>query len=113
MTSKDEHDFWASIREDSPRYADWSNVFTNPSHVPLTSPVPEMVRLPIGPRRVLFLRCDMLNAAEHDRLVHHLAERFNVPASEVRDQLADDPLKSVPLLDEDLYVAVYHPQRWF
>jgi len=55
----------------------------------------------------------MLSAAEHDRLVHHLAERFNVPASEVRDQLADDPLKSVPLLDEDLYVAVYHPQRWF
>ena len=106
------HDFWASIREDSPRYADWAAVFDDPSHVPITGPVPEMVNLPIGPQRVVFLRCDLLSDAERDRLVRHLAERFHVEAEEVRQHLASDPRKSVPLLDEDLFLTVYHPQRW-
>lgn len=115
-----EHDFWATLRPESPRYADWQRVFgpeaqlgTSGVEIPISSPIPERVRLPIGERRVLFIATDQLSEAQRDRLVEHLATRFQCPRHEVRRDIMSDPRKSVPILDEDLFVAVLHPQRWF
>lgn len=106
-------DFWCSINKNSPRYANWVRVFDDPQHVPITSPIAERVRLPIGVHRVLFLKLDLLSEDERHRLVRHLSERFDVSPEEVEAELTDrDANKAVPILDEDVSILVLHPEKW-
>jgi len=107
-----EHDFFASLRDDSPRYADWQKVFDDPSRVPITTPIAERVQLPIGERNVLFVACDLLTPSEKARLILMLAVKFRVDPQEVQNEIDADPRHAVPLLDEDLSVMVLRPQKW-
>lgn len=113
-------DFWATLRPESPRYVEWQQVFGSEAQlsesgvqVPIASPISERVLLPIGVRTVLFLAADQLTPSQKARLIVYLAVKFHRDPQEVQDDIEREPRKSVPLLDEDLYVAVLHPQRWF
>jgi hypothetical protein len=116
----EEHDFYAILRPESPRHADWVQVFetealveTSGVRVPITTPIAERVRLPIGVRQVLFVATDLLTPSQKARLILYLAVRFNQDPQEVQDAIEADPRHSVPILDEDLSVVVLHPQKWF
>jgi hypothetical protein len=113
-------DFWATLRTVSPRYADWLKVFgpeavlgVSGVKVPITTPIPERVVLPIGTREVFFIKLDLLSGDQRGRLVQHLSERFHIPAAEVEQDFRDRPGREAPVLNEDLFVAVFHPQKWF
>lgn len=120
MTARDGHDFWAALRPDSPRYADWLKVYGPEAilgesgiQVPITTPIPERVQLPIGVRSVFFVKLDRLSAEQRERLIRHLVERFGVPRAEVEADFRAKPGRECPILDEDVWVTILHPQRWF
>jgi hypothetical protein len=113
MTHAAGHDFWASLDKNSPRYAAWAQVFDDPQHVPITTPLTESVNLPIGVRPVLFVAYDLLLPSEQARLILYLAVQFHIDPQEVQDQIEADPRHGVPMLSEDVSIAVLRPQRWF
>lgn len=113
-------DFWARLRPGSARYDEWRQVFGTEAQlgesgvqVPIATPISERVVLPIGVRTVRFLAVDQLTASQKARLVVYLAVKFRVDPQEVQDEIERQPRHSVPLLDEELYMAVLHPQWWF
>jgi hypothetical protein len=106
-------DFYASIRPDSDRAEHWRAVFGDTGRMPITTPIARMAELPIGRRRVLFIKCQELSEGERSRLVRNLAERFSVAPEEIEAQMEQDPNYAVPILDEDVFVTILHPQRWF
>jgi hypothetical protein len=106
-------DFYASIRPDSERAEHWRWVFEDPERVPITTPVGTIVELPIGRRRVLFVKIKELSEDERERLVRNLAGRFGVAPAEIEASIKQDPDHAVPILDEDVFVTVLHPQKWF
>jgi hypothetical protein len=99
-------DFQATIREDSPRAADWIKVFGS-REVTLQSPFPQMAKLPSGRRLVYQLDLKALDSEQRARLVAHIAERFHLPVESV-----DTDLESIgcSILGEDVTVIVSHPQ---
>lgn len=114
-----DHDFWASLRTDTTRYQDWMAVFGEDAvlssgsvQVPITTPIPERVILPIGERHVYFLKLAVLTDAQRDRLKTHLCNRFGVARAELEAEFARTPGHEVPIVAEDLMIAVYHPQKW-
>jgi hypothetical protein len=79
--------------------------------VNVKSPIPELAALPGHPRaRVFKLDLDLITPEERERLILHLAGRFNVPVEEVRTDLDQE---GVPILDKHCYVAVANPMKWF
>lgn len=107
-----DHDFWAAVKKESPRYADWDRVFNDPGHVPISSPIAERVNLPVGTRPVLFVRYDLLTPGEQARMIIFVAARFHEDPQSVQDALEADPRHGMPLLAEDVSVTVLHPQKW-
>ena len=89
------------LRADSPRAEAWRRVFGG-LEVPILSAVPAQVNLPIGRRRCFFLRVDALDQGQRERLVHHIATTFGVPAEDVARDVDRD---GVPLLEEDVSVT--------
>lgn len=103
-------DFTATIREGSAREQDWLDVF-GANEVTLKSPLPHLASAP-GVPKALFFDLDLaaLTDEQRGRLIAHLAQRFQVPEQEVAQDLDQE---GCPILDEDVVVTVYHPQKWF
>lgn len=94
-----------TISPDSPRAADWRAVLGTTT-IPLRSPVTQRATFPGMDAEHEYYELDlrMLNIAQIDRLVAHLAKRFDVPPDEVRDGIFNDG-HGVPVLAEDVSVA--------
>ena len=116
-----DHDFWGTLDASSDRYRDWLHVFGADAltyregggvRVPITTPIPEQVRLPIGVQTVYFVKLALLDEAQLERLKSHLCERFEVSRAELEAEFARTPGREVPILGRDLSVTVYNPQRW-
>ena len=89
------------LRAESPRAEAWRRVFGG-LDVPILSPIPAQVDLPIGRRRCFFLRVDALDQGQRERLIHHIATTFGVPADEAARDVYRD---GVPLLEDDVSVT--------
>jgi hypothetical protein len=112
-------DFWVSIAEHSSRYADWLEVYGNdPSspvrvdRVPVTTPIAERVQLPIGVRPVFFVKLDLLSPEQRERLVRQICDRFHLSRGKVEAEFTRTRGSEVPILDEDVFVTILHPQKW-
>ena len=103
-------DFIATIRKDCPRYQDWINVLGT-NEVVLKSPVPHLASAPGIPEAPFFeMDLTALSGEQRGRLISHLSQRFQVPEQEVERDL---DRVGCPILDTDVTVTVYHPQKWF
>lgn len=103
-------DFVAHLTGDGERVAAWRAVFGD-SQIYIRSFFPTLANLPgIGEAAVYELDLALLTADQRQRLVNHIANKFNVPADEVD---ADLDMVGCPILAEDVFVAVHNPQRWF
>jgi len=94
----------ASIHETSTRAADWLHVFGRLNDIPLRSPFAITVDVP-GRSNVsaYLLDVSLITAEERLRLVNHIANRFNLPHSEVERDL---DAHGVPILAEDVLVSI-------
>lgn len=103
-------DFTATIRQGCPREQDWLRVLGT-NEVVLKSPVPHLASAS-GIPEALFFEMDLtaLSSEQRTRLIKHLARRFHVPEQEV---VRDLDRVGCPILDTDVTVTVYHPQKWF
>ena len=96
------HPFYAMLAPSSPRYADWLRVFHG-AQLPIVTPTPMCAQLPIGEHDVYLVVLELLEEDVRDRLVQHLAEKFNEPVDVARQVLAQEGL---PILAEDLTVSI-------
>lgn len=93
----------ATIRESSPRAADWKRIFGGLT-VRLLSPVPILADSLTGRRRFYHADVKALSSEQRGRLVAFISERFSVPPEEVELGLGDSK-EGLPILDEDLFVS--------
>lgn len=100
-------DFKAIIRPESTRYQEWMNAF-GANEVSIKSPIPHEGSAP-GIERGLFYLIDLeeLTGEQKERLVKHLASKFNIDEQEVASQLVE-----CPIYDEDVAVVIHNPQKW-
>lgn len=102
-------DFVATIREGSPRYQEWLEVMGT-NTIPLKSPIPRLTRLPgIGEVHVLVIDLALLTEGQRARMIKHLAAKFGIDEQEIASSLDHG---GVPILDEDVIVTIFNPQRW-
>jgi hypothetical protein len=102
-------DFKAIIRESSPRYREWLSVMGT-NEFPLKSPIAGLTHLPgRGEVHVLMIDVALLSEEQRARLVKHLAAKFGIEESDVASSLDRE---GVPILDEDVTVVIFNPQRW-
>jgi len=88
-----------SLRPDSPRAADWLAVFSRLDHIPITGYLPIVADLPDRPNSAIYLLdLPRVTPDERERLVQHIAARFNIPAHEVERYLDRE---GCPLLAAD------------
>lgn len=91
------------LSERSPRYADWMRVFGS-GMVELENPVGEYAILPgLGRQRSYKLKVSSLTVEQRERLIAWMAEKWNVPASQVAADL-DGP-HGCPILADDVMVS--------
>lgn len=103
-------DFVAHLTGDGERVAAWRSIFGD-SQIYIRSPFSVLANLPgIGEAAIYELDLELLTAEQRQRLVNHIANKFNVPADEVERDL---DTVGCPILAEDVFVAVHNPQRWF
>lgn len=93
----------ARIPENSPRRADWIEVFGT-EVLPIISPVPVVNDGPTGRREFYRLDVSRITPQQRQRLVRWLSKRWKLPVHEV-EKSVDDPEHGVPLLADDLVVA--------
>lgn len=92
-----------SIRDDSPRAADWQKVFGRTTQIPITSWLPTHANLPVGRGvEVYMLDLDRITPDERQRLIEHLAGRFDIPRTQIEEVLD----QGCPLLADDVIVAI-------
>lgn len=103
------HDFKATINRESSRAASWQAVFGS-YEVPLQSPMPTLASAP-GIEAGLFYLLDLqaLTSAQRERLIDYIASKFQIDAREVAETLDE---VGCPILDEDVTITVFNPQRW-
>lgn len=103
-------DFVATIREGSPREQNWLEVFGDRT-IELQSPLPSPGSAP-GIESAMFYMLDLeaLTMEQRTRLIKHISRRFHVPEREVEQEL---DRVGCPILDEDVTVTVFNPQKWF
>jgi DNA-binding transcriptional regulator YbjK len=92
------------------RATDWQNILGRTTVV-VQSPIPQRANLPGHHDSLIYLLdLEVLTTEEVDRLVEHLARRFDIPQSDVARDLRE---MGVPILADDCIVTVSNPQRWF
>lgn len=102
-------DFTATIREDSPRAADWIKVLGS-REAELKHPLPAIGVFPgVGAKEFYELDIAALTSEQRARLIAHLSERFQVPREEVESEL--DKV-GCPILAEDIIITISSPGRW-
>src|ERR1044072_2767009 len=91
------------LSDRSPRYADWIRVFGTTT-VELESPAPRLITVPgrTEPVEAYMLKLSALADDQRDRLVAHIAHRFNIPFPDVRAALM---AQGCPILAEDVGLA--------
>lgn len=93
----------ASLSPESPRYADWIQVFRT-DRVELEQPLPILGDLPgLGTRHVYKLKLSALTADQRARLIDFLCARFNLPLDDVCVHLERD---GCPILADDVRVSL-------
>ena len=107
-------DFTVTIREDSPRAADWMKVFGTLT-VPVTnalSPATITLNTPgrQGETQAYFLDLKALTPQQRRRLVEHIATRFGAAPDQVTAQIDEH---GVPILEEDTTAVIHNLQRYF
>jgi hypothetical protein len=101
-------DFKCIITETT-RAAEWQK-HLGTTTVYVKSPIPSWASLPGIPRAQIYeLDLELLTPVQRENLVIWLAEKFDLPADEVR---ADLEKYGVPILAEHCVVTVEHPHRW-
>ena len=94
----------ATIRDTAARAADWERVFGS-RQIPIKSPVPHRGSAPGHASAEFYeLALEQLSPEQRERLVHHLAERFEIPPAEVYVELRRHGY--VPILAEDVSVSI-------
>lgn len=94
----------ANIFESSPRAADWEKIFHRLHDIPLRGPLPMPVHLPgIGVKQAYMLDLSAITLDERQRLVEHLAERFNLLPVQVEYDL---DRVGVPILADEVLISV-------
>lgn len=102
-------DFTATIREDSPRAADWRKVYGDTTVI-LKHPLPATGEfLGVGAKEFYELDLDVLTEEQRIHLIVHLSEKFHVPLEDVHAEL--DKI-GVPILAEDVILTIHNPMRW-
>ncbi len=102
-------DFTATIREDSPRAADWRKVYGGTTVI-LKHPLPAIGEFPgVGAKEFYELDLDALTEEQRARLIAHLSERFQLSLEEVQSEL---DTVGVPILAEDVTLTIHNPVRW-
>src|SRR5438067_2538612 len=91
------------LSQSSPRHDDWLRVFGT-TVVELDSPAPRLITVPgrSEPVEAYMLKLSALDDDQRDRLVAHIAQRFNIPFPDVRAALMAD---GCPILAEDVGVS--------
>jgi hypothetical protein len=99
----------ASINPNSPRFAEWNQVFGS-DRIPICGPFVRVGRAP-GLARAEFYRLDIsrLTGAQIDNLVRHLSRKFEIPEAEVVIGIIGE--HGVPILADDVVVTMEGP--WF
>ncbi len=101
-------DFVAMIT-DPARAEEWRAVLGVTS-VCVQTPFPQRANLPDKPNHYIYLLdIETLSAAQRTALVHHLAQKFQIPVEEVAERL---PIDGVPILAEDVTIAIHNPMKW-
>jgi hypothetical protein len=102
-------DFTAHVYGDDERAAAWLHVFGG-EVVPLRSPIAQLAKLPDRePEQVYMLDIEALTAEQRDRLVQHIAAKFDIAAEEVESDL---DTHGCPILAEHVTVTIANPWRW-
>lgn len=102
-------DFIATIREGSPRYQEWLNVMGS-NDIPLKLPIPGVTDLPSrGESHVFAMDLAALTEEQRKRLIQHIAREFEIDEIEVASTLDE---VGCPILDEDITITIYNPQKW-
>lgn len=95
---------------DPDRKREWEEVLGTDC-VAVKSPIPQRANLPGKPNaKIYLLDLDLLTTDQRQRLIAHLASKFNLDRQFVADNL---DAQGVPILAEHCHVAVNNPQRWF
>jgi hypothetical protein len=103
-------DFCATLREDSPRYQDWMQVFGTDT-VYLKAPIPNWYDLPgRGATSCFDLDIASLTEEQKERMITFLANRFDVAEDVVRQDLDEI---GCPIVTEDVALAIMNPLKWF
>lgn len=103
-------DFILTFKPGSERGKEYALLFGR-NEFQIESFIPELVNLPgfEEPQRCFKLDLKFLNSRERLKLVTHIANKFNLPPLEVDQKLEEE---GMPILDEDVYVAIHNPLRW-
>jgi len=74
------------------------------------TPFPVRANLPGHPDALVYeLDLELITLKQRERLVAHLAEKFELPPAEVEANLNDH---GVPILADDCVVGIANPLRW-
>ena len=102
-------DFQASISKTSERAETWLAVFGSKT-IPLKSPIPYKANIPEkGSVYVYDLDLSLLTQEQRQRLVIHIAKRFDYEESFVDKELDS---MGCPILAEDVTIIIHNPQKW-
>lgn len=102
-------DFVVQISDSSPRAVEWRQVLGT-TELAVHSPLPAWVNLPgRGRQQAYMLDLALLTSEQRGALIDHLALKFGIPRGEVATEI---DAAGVPILAEDVSVAVHRPQRW-
>lgn len=102
-------DFVAAICPKSERYQEWLEVM-GCDQMPLKSPIPIRADLPGRDNASVYLiDLPSLTQEQRERLLKFLARKFHLEDWEARSEIDE---VGVPVLDEDVMVTVFNPQKW-
>ena len=91
------------------RAKEWESILGTTT-VYVKSPFPTLAKLPgRGEALIYELDLDLITDEQRERLVAHLAAKFDVPLAVVQAKLD----LGVPILADDCTVGVMNPQKWF
>jgi hypothetical protein len=102
-------DFMVKIHNDE-RAKEWLDVLGTTT-IYVESPFPTRMYLPgHDDAEAYMLDLDLITAEQRERLIEHIATKFDIPIDEVQAEL---DTKGVPILADNCTLTVTNPQKWF